>query len=58
MPSDCVFCGIVAGRVRSWKVYEDDSTYAFLDRSPFTELHTLVVPKHHFESVFDLAACL
>src|ERR1019366_7762705 len=35
---------------------EDDSTYAFLDISPISEFHTLVVPKRHFESVFDLPA--
>ena len=42
------------GQVSSWKVHEDDSTYAFLDISPYSEFHTLVVPKRHFASVFDL----
>jgi histidine triad (HIT) family protein len=56
VPNDCVFCRIVAGQVPSWKVHEDDSTYAFLDIAPFSEFHTLVVTKHHFESVFDLPA--
>jgi histidine triad (HIT) family protein len=54
MSADCVFCRIVAGRLPSWKVYEDSSTYSFLDTSPFSEFHTLVVPKQHFESMFDL----
>jgi len=34
MGSECIFCRIVAGQESSWKVYEDDSTYAFLDISP------------------------
>jgi histidine triad (HIT) family protein len=54
MSSDCVFCRIVTGQESAWKVREDGATYAFLDISPFSEFHTLVVPKHHFESVFDL----
>ena len=54
MSADCVFCRIVAGREPSWKVYEDRSTFAFLDISPFSEFHTLVVPKRHFESIFDI----
>ncbi len=32
--SDCIFCQIVAGKVESWKVYETDSAYAFLDIHP------------------------
>ena len=54
MVPDCVFCRIVMGQEKSWRVYEDHSTYAFLDISPFSEFHTLVVPKQHFVSMFDL----
>jgi histidine triad (HIT) family protein len=54
MGSECIFCRIVAGQEPSWKVHEDDSIYAFLDIAPISEFHTLVVPKRHFESVFDL----
>ena len=54
MSDPCVFCRIVRGEAQSWKVREDDATFAFLDSSPFTAFHTLVVPKHHYESVFDL----
>jgi histidine triad (HIT) family protein len=54
MVADCTFCRIIAGHEPSWKVHEDASTFAFLDVSPLSEFHTLVVPKHHFEGVFDL----
>ena len=52
--SKCIFCRIVAGTERSWKVYETPHTYAFLDVNPLSEYHTLVVPKRHYTNVFDV----
>lgn len=43
----CVFCEIVAGRLRSDVVAEDDSTLAFMDIDPGSEGHLLVIPKAH-----------
>jgi histidine triad (HIT) family protein len=56
-PSDakCVFCEIVAGRTPAYRVYEDDSTIAFLDLFPFTRGHLLVVPKRHGPRLTDFA---
>jgi histidine triad (HIT) family protein len=54
MTSDCIFCKIVEGKAKSWKVYEDESVYAFLDIHPVSEYHTLVIPKNHYESIFDI----
>jgi histidine triad (HIT) family protein len=51
---DCIFCKIVRGEEKSWKVYEDESVYAFLDIHPVNEYHTLVIPKKHYESIFDI----
>lgn len=51
---DCIFCQIAAGKAKSWKVYENESVYAFLDIRPVNEYHTLVIPKHHHENIFDL----
>jgi histidine triad (HIT) family protein len=51
---DCIFCKIVRGEAKSWKVYEDDFTYVFLDINPVNEYHTLVIPKKHFENIFDI----
>ena len=28
---DCIFCKIVEGEIPSYKIYEDEHTYAFLD---------------------------
>ena len=41
-----IFTRIVKGEIPSYKVAEDDNYYAFLDISPLSEGHTLVVPKH------------
>ncbi len=49
----CVFCEDVRGEAPSWRVYEDESTYAFLNIFPASEWHTLVVPKVHHVDVFD-----
>ena len=52
---DCIFCKIVAGEMPSYKVYEDDKVYAFLDIFPVSAGHTLVVPKNHATNIFDIA---
>lgn len=52
--SNCIFCKIVKGKAKSWKVYENESVYAFLDIHPVNEYHTLVIPKNHYESIFDI----
>lgn len=49
----CIFCEIVRGEAPSWRVHEDESTYAFLNIFPATEWHTLVVPKAHHVDVFN-----
>jgi histidine triad (HIT) family protein len=51
---DCIFCKIIANEVPSYKVYEDDFVLAFLDINPGAAGHTLVIPKKHFENVFDI----
>lgn len=51
---DCVFCKIAAGEIPSVKIWEDQEVFAFLDATPNTPGHTLVVPKTHFENVFDI----
>ncbi len=50
----CIFCKIVAGEIPAHKVYEDDQTLAFLDILPASRGHTLVIPKEHAESLFDI----
>src|SRR3970040_1415467 len=49
----CIFCAIVAGRAPAHRVYEDEHTLAFMDIFPVTDGHTLVIPKPHFENVYE-----
>lgn len=51
--NDCLFCKIIAGTIPSIKVYEDNHVYCFLDIHPTNEGHCLVVPKHHYQDMFD-----
>lgn len=50
----CIFCQIIAGEIPAEKIYEDENTLAFLDISPNNPGHTLVLPKKHFENLFDI----
>ncbi len=50
----CVFCKIISGEFNSCKIYEDDKVLAILDLSQATYGHTLVMPKTHYENIFDL----
>ena len=51
---DCIFCKIIKGEIPSYKVYEDDFVYAFLDANPLVEGHTLVIPKKHQKDIFEV----
>ncbi|MFA5086832.1 MAG: HIT family protein [Candidatus Paceibacterota bacterium] len=52
---DCVFCKIINNELPSFKVYENEFVLAFLDISPAAKGHTLVIPKEHFENIFDIS---
>jgi histidine triad (HIT) family protein len=53
-PKDCLFCKIVAGEIPAKKVYEDSNAFAFLDINPRNPGHTLVIPKNHYETLFEM----
>ena len=42
---DCIFCKILRGEIPSFKVFEDDKTFAFMDINPVNEGHALVISK-------------
>lgn len=50
----CVFCKIINKELPCYKVYEDEFVLAFLDINPAALGHTLVIPKKHFENIFDI----
>ena len=50
-----VFARILRKELPCAKVYEDAHTLAFMDIMPSAEGHTLVIPREHAESIFDLS---
>ncbi|KZW01513.1 HIT-like protein [Exidia glandulosa HHB12029] len=50
----CVFCNIVAGKQKAFRIYENDFVLAFLDILPLRPGHLLVVPKFHCKRLSDL----
>ncbi len=55
LPADCIFCRIVSGKAPSRIVYTDERYIAFLDKLPFSLGHTLVCPKKHGETIWDMS---
>lgn len=51
--SDCIFCKIAAHEIPSTIVYEDELVVAFDDLSLQAPVHTLVIPKEHYENIVD-----
>jgi len=50
LQQNCIFC-----EVKNYElVGENNHSYAIWDKYPVTELHTLVISKKHYETVFDL----
>jgi len=50
---DCLFCKLVSGEIPTNVVYEDEDFLAFDDIEPECPIHTLVIPKKHYESLQD-----
>lgn len=51
---DCIFCQVIAGKSPSYKVYEDDLFLGILSIFPTTPGHVLVLPKKHYQWVYDV----
>jgi len=51
---DCLFCKIVKGEVVSYKIFENEKAIAFLDVNPIAKGHTIVIPKKHFENIYNI----
>ena len=50
---DCIFCNIVAGKIPSDIIYQDEEVIAFRDINPQSPVHLLVIPRKHFTSLTD-----
>ena len=51
---DCIFCKIVNEEIPSYTLYEDEIVKVFLDVNPDVNGHTLIVPKKHYQDLFDI----
>ncbi len=52
--ANCVFCEIVAGRVPSSQVYQDERCTAFMDVQPVNPEHMLIIPNQHSAFLSEL----
>ncbi len=50
-----IFTKIIKGEIPCSKVYEDEKTFAFLDHTPKSPGHTLVIPKKQVAYIWDLS---
>ena len=54
--ADCLFCGIVDGSIPSQTIDSDERTIAFMDISPATPGHALVVPRAHSADLLEISS--
>ena len=52
--TSCVFCRIACKQASASMIYEDETALAFLDIKPLNEGHTLVIPKEHYVTIFEV----
>jgi len=50
----CIFCQIIAGKVSSEILYQDEEVIAFRDINPVAPVHLLIIPKKHIPSLAHL----
>jgi len=53
---DCIFCKIIAGEMPGQIIDQDERTVAFMDISPATRGHALVVPRRHARDLLEIEA--
>jgi histidine triad (HIT) family protein len=51
--ASCIFCRIVAGEAPAARLAESEEALAFLDLFPVAEGHALVIPRRHYENLFE-----
>ena len=51
---ESIFTKIINGDIPSYKVHEDEHTYAFMNINPVQPGHLLVVPREQVDHIYDL----
>ncbi len=54
--ADCLFCKIASGEFESATIFENHEFRVILDKFPSGKGHALVMPKEHYEDIYDLDA--
>jgi histidine triad (HIT) family protein len=52
---NCIFCKIVNNQIPSKIIFENDLCLAFLDISPISKGHTIIIPKRHYDNIEDIS---
>ena len=52
---NCIFCQIVAGKIPSEILYQDEKVIAFRDINPQAPIHLVIIPKRHIPSLTHLS---
>ena len=50
----CIFCKLANGEIPTNSVYEDDVVKVIFDLGPASKGHLLIIPKNHFDDIYDL----
>ena len=54
MDEQCIFCAIVNKKIPAEIIFEDEHFIAFKDIKPLADVHVLLVPKKHYDSINDI----
>ncbi len=50
----CIFCKIASGEIPATTLYEDEDFRVILDLGPASKGHALILPKEHYENLYDI----
>lgn len=53
---ECLFCGIIRGKIKGEIVYQDEAVVAFRDVNPKAPVHVLIVPRKHIGNLLELGS--
>lgn len=51
---NCIFCKLANGDIPTNTIYEDPEFRVILDAGPATRGHALILPKEHYENLYEI----
>lgn len=52
--SDCLFCKIISGEIKSERIFEDENMIIIKDINPQAKIHYLMIPKMHIKDLTEI----